>query len=175
MAHFWVYDQLQWAVLPLNERPFSLRQQRCVTLLSPGDIAWKQEVVLIPCARPAGELRALVAGAAADVRINGIRLSLGIQILRDRDEICVGWEKRFYFSTERLALIEPFPGSAADTICPRCRQAVEAGHPSVQCPSCGVWHHNSGDFPCWTYSETCALCSQETALDDAYRWTPEGI
>jgi hypothetical protein len=174
MAHIWVFVGSEWAVLPLNGMLFSLRQRRSLAQQSGESTAWREEVLLIPTARRT-ELWVLLAGVKADVRINGIRLSLGIRCLRDRDEIRVGGTDLYYFSTESLAVAEPFPGSPPNTFCPRCRQAIAPGDAAVKCPACGVWHHKSEDLPCWTYSETCALCSQVTAMDAGYRWTPEGM
>jgi len=175
MAHIWVFDESKWAVLPLNSTLFSLRQQRSVAPQSRESTAWEEEVLLIPTGHRAGETWVLLAGPKAGASINGVRLSLGIRSLRDRDEIRIGGERLFYFSTERLAVMEPFPGSAPNAFCPRCRQAIASGDLAVKCPACGVWHHKSEDLPCWTYSETCALCPQATAMDAGYRWTPEGM
>jgi len=175
MAHIWILDESEWAILPLDGSLFSLRRRRSIADPSRGEIAWEEEVTLLPAEGRDRDSYALLAGGNADVRVNGIRLNLGIAFLRDRDEIRVDGKSLFYFSTERLALLAPFPGSASDAFCPRCRQPIDPGHPSVKCPGCGVWYHNSGDFPCWTYSETCALCPQATPMDAGYRWTPEGI
>lgn len=173
MAHIWVREESQWAVQPLNGSLFSLRHRR--PLADPCGAAYEEDITLMPSVGQAGESWVLLAGSNVDVRVNGIRLDLGIRSLRDRDEIRVAGAGLFYFSTERLAGIEPFAGSSPNAFCPRCRQAIESGHPSVRCPACGVWYHQSEDFPCWTYSETCALCPQTTNMDGGYGWAPEGI
>ena len=108
------------------------------------------------------------------LRINGMRPSLGIRVLRDRDEIRVDGE-RLFFSSERLAAPEPFPGADQAIMCPRCKQEIIDNSTAIKCPQCGVWHHQSEEFPCWTYSERCALCDQSSSLDSGYRWTPEGL
>ena len=108
---------------------------------------------------------------AARVRVNGAPLSVGIRVLRDRDELYFGGGQ-LYFSTERLACVTPFPGSEQACHCPRCKQTIAAQSAAVQCPQCHVWHHQSDDLPCWTYSERCALCDQPTALNGSYRWAP---
>jgi hypothetical protein len=80
-----------------------------------------------------------------------------------------------FYSTERLALVEEFPGANAPAYCPRCKQAIASGHPAVKCPGCGVYYHQSNELPCWTYTDVCALCPQSTALDAGYQWSPEAL
>lgn len=175
MAHLWVRDGSQWSILPLEAGSFNLAQE-IPRACSPGTGAFSnKDVLLTAVADEGGESWVLVAASGADVRVNGTRLSLGIRCLRDRDEIRVEGREPFYFSTERLAAVEPFAGSPAEAYCPRCRQRIEPGHLSVRCPACGVWHHQTEDFPCWTYSETCALCPQTTRMDEGYRWSPEEV
>jgi hypothetical protein len=113
----------------------------------------------------------IILGSAA-VRVNGEPLDVGIRVLRDRDELRAG-DRRAFFSTESLAKIVPFPGGERPTFCPRSRLEITPGSPAVACPQCKVWHHQSEELPCWTYSERCATCDQSTALDAGFRWTPE--
>jgi hypothetical protein len=121
----------------------------------------------------------LLAGSAA-VRVNGSRLDLGIRVLADRDEILLGDVDRsdagrFYFSTENLACIEPFPGGQRAGVCPRCRRPIATGTSAVRCPQCDSWHHEAGEMNCWTCDDKCGRCPQTTALDAGYRFTPEGL
>jgi hypothetical protein len=117
----------------------------------------------------------LLAREKAEVRVNGTRVLGGLRVLRDRDEIAVGGS-RLYFSTERLARVEPFAGPEERVVaCPRCKQPMEPGTPSVCCPGCGLWHHQTEDLPCWTYSAVCSMCSQKTDLDAGFGWTPEEL
>jgi uncharacterized C2H2 Zn-finger protein len=113
------------------------------------------------------------------VYLNGTRLFAGLAVLRDRDELQVrtaeGKRVRLFFSTERVAAIEPFAGSEQAMRCPRCRNPIEQGEPVVRCPSCNVIHHQAETRPCWTYARTCALCDATTTLDGSYRWTPEAL
>ncbi len=102
-------------------------------------------------------------------------MRLGLHVLRDRDAIQVKSRGAMFYSTERLAAVEPFPSIQETVICPRCRTAIETETPGVKCPGCGTWHHQSEDFPCWTYTERCALCDRQTDLDAGYRWTPEAL
>ncbi len=115
----------------------------------------------------------LLDPATANVRLNGQLLVAGLAVLRDRDEILVSGRAPLYFSTEELAKIVPFPGSAEPVFCARCRQPIQAGTPAVRCPSCGHWSEQSETKPCWTYGPFCPMCEQPTALGTALRWTPD--
>jgi hypothetical protein len=117
---------------------------------------------------------AVVSGANARVFVNGEPLALGVARLRDRDELRVGAGAAVYFSSERPACVEPCARDDAPR-CPRCAQAIGRGEPSVRCPSCEVLHHQLRGRACWTYSPSCALCSQPTDLDAGLRWTPEEL
>jgi Zn finger protein HypA/HybF involved in hydrogenase expression len=116
----------------------------------------------------------MISSANAGVSINGLPLTVGIRALADRDEIRAG-ERAFYFSTESLAQVEDFPGSDNALFCPRCKQEIEKNTSAVRCPACSVWHHQTDELNCWTYAETCALCSQQTDLSAGFRWTPEEL
>ena len=121
------------------------------------------------------------AGAPeAPLRVNGRPVPIGMRVLRDRDALSVdGGSHWYFFSTERLAQMQPFeetPG-APPPLCPRCKCPVGDGTPSVRCPACGVVHHQTDDLPCWTgYEderfETCATCDQPATLAAEYRWSP---
>jgi hypothetical protein len=162
MAHFWVLDANDaWTVSPLDGdrvaidgagRAFALRVTRAA----------------------AGEEWVLVAEPLAVV-VNGRPLLTGLHVLGDRDDVRLPGSPPRFFSAERLSAVEPLPEGPAPLACPRCRQTIAAGTPSVRCPQCQVWHHETSDLPCWTYAETCALCDQVTAMDSGYRWTPHGL
>lgn len=122
---------------------------------------------------PASDGDRWVLIAPASVRVNGGAVDTGIVVLRDRDEVCTATQ-RLFFSTEVLAAIVPYPGSKP-TPCARCKLEIEPGAPSVACPRCRIWLHQSEDLPCWRYAPRCALCDQPTALDAGYQWTPEGL
>ena len=122
----------------------------------------------------------LVAGPDAAVSVNGVAMAAtGFRVLRDRDEIRMPGLGRAYFSTESLAVVVPFPGPASAG-CPRCQQPIRPTADSrpadtgVKCPSCGVWYHQTNDYPCWTYSPACSLCGRETSLDSGFQWAPGG-
>ncbi len=119
------------------------------------------------------EVWVLLLREGTDLRVNGMPVLGGLRVLRDRDEIAVGGS-RLYFSTERLARVDPFPGIEERVVaCPRCKQPIQPHTPSVRCPGCGLWHHQTEDLPCWTYSAVCSMCNQKTDLDAGFSWTPE--
>jgi hypothetical protein len=127
---------------------------------------------LLRARTPDGACWIVLAGEA--IQVNGSPLGAGIAVLGDRDEIRIGPERAF-FSTERLATVTIYPGGEHAVFCPRCKLEIAAGTPVVRCPSCNVLHHQSDEYPCWTYAERCALCDQPTALDAGFRWTPEEL
>ena len=121
----------------------------------------------------------LIVPPEHSVHVNGERVMLGICALSDKDEIRVPGRESFFFSTEKLARVEPFPGGVNGQrfFCPRCKQEIQLAGLAVRCPQCGVWHHQSDadDLPCWFYGQHCALCDQPSGLDADYRWTPENL
>lgn len=119
---------------------------------------------------------ALIASPGFAVRLNGRAPAAGLSVLTDRDDIRVGGSTRYFFSTESLAAVEPFPDAERDVFCGRCRQRIEKGACAVRCPGCGVWYDQSRELPCWTYAQRCVFCETLTALDDqGFMWTPEEL
>ena len=175
MAHLWLMDPRAPEPIPLLDSPLDIDAAPVVPVPpgQPGESDSSRTILMK--ADPAGDSWCLVAGAGAAAFVNGERVAVGIRLLRDRDEIRIPHSGRWYFyGTERLAQLAPFPGSAPAS-CPRCRQPVLPATAAVQCPGCGLWHHESAELPCWSYAETCAMCSQATELDAGYRWTPEAL
>ena len=103
-----------------------------------------------------------------------------MRVLRDRDEILLpgiprndgeqadvadAEPQRLFFSTERLAVVEPFPGGAKAVFCSRCKQVIDSGHRAVRCPSgrCGLWHHESAE-----QRPLLDLCRKVLELRSAY-------
>jgi len=189
MAHLWVLPadsngrQLGMAKLADEAEAFLLSHE----VAAPVRMRGKREgsnrsaqIIHVKGTEP--EVWALVAPKGKDVLVNGIPLIAGLRVLRDRDEILLQGMPRMYFSSERLARKEPFPGGGKPFICPRCKLEVEKGQEAVQCPNCGVWHHQvdeqtekEGNLPCWTYAERCAMCHHSTDLAAGFRWMPEVI
>lgn len=178
MAHLWLTDKDEWAVLPLDGAAFVIgggRVRRTSDLLS---LATAQSPVGIRrVADSWGTRWALVAAPGARVSVNGMPTNLGLAVLADRDEIRIPGYPPFFFSSEVLAHVEPFPEADSHGLCPRCKKPIAAGCLAVRCPSCGLWYHQSDAerLPCWTYATHCAACSHPTALDGGFRWTPEGL
>jgi hypothetical protein len=183
MAQLFVVGNYEWLVAALEDEAYSLHGDN-ETTLRPGlraeaaggesDDASSPVILRVPCSS-GGECWAVIHTAGSSVRVNGTALSTGIRALSHRDELRVGGAAgRVFFSSERLACVVPFDG--VDTPhCPRCQTVIERGTPAVKCPQCAVWFHQSDEFPCWTYSPTCALCDQPTELEGGFRWTPEEV
>jgi len=165
MAHLWQFQLDQWQPTPLAGSLLAMSTKGELSQATSSD---SSPIRL----RAAGSEWVLLAGPSARVRINGEPLALGVRVLRDRDEIVVG-SARSYFSTERLASVDPFPDNLGVIFCARCKNKIDPGAPAVRCPGCGCWCHQREDLECWSYSPTCPLCDQSTALDAGYRWEPE--
>lgn len=176
MAHLWVKNETeQWAVLPLEAGAFTLTvspPHPISTLLGENNVL--ASVLLLRTAG-AQTVWVLIAGSGTGVSVNGMPLATGIRVVVDRDEIRVPNADNFYFSTETLARVEEFLSSEQDLFCPRCKQEIESGSKAVKCPACGVWHHQTEELNCWTYSDGCALCAHPTDLNGSFRWTPEEL
>ena len=164
-----------WVAFPLNEAALEMSSPpRAVTPSVWGEHA-RGAVFLVPC-KSEGEgqpVWVLIAGWEREVAVNGIPLKTGLRVLADRDEIRLGGQEPMYFSAESLATVTIFAGAERPVYCGRCRQELRAGDACVRCPRCGVYYHQTEEFPCWTYAERCAFCPQPTALDTGLAWTPE--
>ncbi len=168
-----------WAAVPLSHAAYLLRPERTppITVLNDGQ-SGAGEVLLRRCGTEEGTCRetwVLLCHPGAGLRVNGKFISWGICVLHDRDEIGLPGCEPFYFSSERLVKVQAYPEGREPASCPRCRQVIQPGTAAVLCPGCETWHHQSEELPCWTYAETCALCSRPTALDRGFTWTPEGL
>jgi hypothetical protein len=165
-----------WVTTPLAERA-AVSAARGVLQVRPvgDDPTPATEATIARQGHGATEHWVLLAPPRTGVWVNGSRVPLGIRELHDRDEIRIDAAEPVYFSTERLARIETYTGSARPAPCPRCKQAIETGSPAVCCPQCQAWFHQSEELGCWLYGETCCICGQATALDVGYRWSPEEL
>jgi len=168
MAHLWVEGsstgnaEPEWLVQPLDgEAAVPLPAARAAALL-------------LSSRMPEGESWLIMTVVPSGVALNGAPLRTGIRTLADRDEIRIAGLGRVFFSSERLAQVQPFPGADRRVDCLRCAQEILPGTPAVCCPRCGRWMHMSDELPCWGYSETC-VCPQLTAFDAGYQWTPNGL
>lgn len=186
MAHLWCERDLStgWIAAQLRAAEYELSTEQGAELLEPqADAPIASGIRLVRQTVEGKEQWVLLAERAAAVCVNGARLRLGIRVLRDRDEIIARPAasaeqagKRFYFSTERLARVEPYPGreAAAAARCARCKKPL-ANSQAVCCPKCGAWHHQTDHLPCWTYHTVCSVCDQPTDIETTYRWTPEEL
>jgi hypothetical protein len=187
MAHLWIRDDEQnWTAHALDGHDFDLvpNPPQAIDLArdpvaDPDPMARAPHVLLCQTRIGSRELWALVAGRLHDVRVNGLPVATGVRVLADRDEIRVDGADARFFSTERQARAEPFPGSEEPVYCARCKDRLEMGQPAVRCPSCDVWYHqfekDGKRRPCWTYADTCALCPRSTDLDGGYSWSPASL
>jgi hypothetical protein len=161
MAHLWrIDDDGAWTPTLLDAESFALQPSAVVMRRSGAerDMTWS-----------------LLTPADPPTFVNGAPVLMGITTLADRDEIRVAGARSFFFATETLAGVAPFPAGGPRGFCPRCKQQIEAGAPAVACPRCALWYHQSDTLPCWTYAERCSACAQATALDTGFSWTPEEV
>ena len=110
-------------------------------------------------------------------RVNGESLPVGMRLLEHRDAIGLGPGRTVFFSSEEVAKVAPYLGTAEGACCSRCRDLLEQGQLVVRCPApgCGFIHHESADHPCWTYADGCAACGHPTDLNAALQWTPADL
>lgn len=174
MSQLWLSASGQWQphllaapASALTLRDGSLHLSRVPTLAPP-----LAELCHCP-AEPGSDAWLLLAPTSASVRVNGHSV-LGLRRLRHQDEIRFSGQPPIYFSTERLAVVQPFPGAERPVHCVRCRQEIVRASPAVQCPGCGLWHHAdaAAQRPCWSYAPTCASCSTATT-QNGFAWIPE--
>jgi hypothetical protein len=182
MPQLWVEKEGTWSLLPLGAAAHELSAGGVVPHADsppPEDLAHR--LLLIRGGDAAEAEWVLLAGNRCAVTVNGTPPGVGAHVLRDRDEIVLhgaggSAALRTFFSTERLAVVEPLPAAAGTVKCARCKGTIEPGQMAVRCPSCECYHHEiAGVRNCWTYRPKCALCPHPTLLDGTYHWTPEEL
>ncbi len=131
------------------------------------------DAMLLRSDRDGAESWFVLAPSASQLWVNGRQAHLGIRVLSDRDEIRLANGPRFYFSTERLAQVVPFPGADHEILCARCKMPIELGSAAVSCPACSKWCHARPDLPCWSYKESpvCPQCGRPTNQAE-FQWSP---
>jgi hypothetical protein len=177
MSLMWIRVEADsWSAHELDNAAYALRPTApTLTRHEPGSRPASDGALLLPCtSSAASDTFALVVRPAHAARVNGVVLQNGMRMLRDRDSIQLGDRSPVYFSSEQQPTVEPLPESDQPLFCPRCKAVIETGSPAVRCVSCGSWYHQTDDFPCWTYSESC-VCGHPTALDGDYRWCPDEL
>jgi hypothetical protein len=140
MAHLWVNAGKDgWALAELDGDAFVLTSEtnRPVRFRRPTDgvapLGQSGAAVLRRSGSGDRERCALLSPPAGrTVAVNGLPLSVGIRVLRDRDEIQMRGEPRMFISMERLARVEPYAGPPHA----RCDTEIQPGRPSVRCPRC---------------------------------------
>ena len=175
MANVWQREDSGWVRRPLSEALFTLVTRSRAARHPMASAEAGAPVMLRRCGDAKSALWVLISSGAEKVHVNGQPLLAGLCVLRDRDEIQIGAQSRFYYSTEELARVEPYPGGEGPVFCARCRQEIKAGSPAVRCPACGHWCEQSESKPCWTYGPACPMCDQPTDFDTGLRWTPEDL
>lgn len=177
MSHVWIAsDSDGWSAHELEDAPHAvLPAPPILTRWQPSSRGPAPIALLLPWTRSGGrESFVLLARQTHSIRVNGAPLQTGFRVLRDRDSIQLADRSPIYFSNQRLPVIEPLPETDEPRFCPRCKTLIEPGSPAVHCVNCGSWYHQSDEFPCWNYSDTCH-CGLPTALDGDYRWTPNEL
>jgi hypothetical protein len=175
MSHLWKREaDGAWAVVPLADRTYHLTQGLPASPAdAPADSVTPSGVRLVCVPGSDRNPRwALLAAPSARVTINDQPLALGLRVLRDKDKIRLGSRLSVYFSAERLAVPEAFPGLPRTVTCPRCQQPINEGDRAVCCPQCATWVHYTEPLPCWPYATTCPACDQRTDAGDSYSWSP---
>jgi hypothetical protein len=178
MAHLWIPDNKgDWSVLLLDQNYYLLSADAtCPARLLPAPHAREDDILLGRYKKNgSGESWVVKCSRRARVTVNSRPIYMGVKVLSDRDEILLGDALRIFFSTERQARVEPFPGAAEPVFCPRCKREILKGALAVRCPGCDSWSHQTDEFKCWTYTPTCPVCDYPSALDAGFRWTPEEL
>lgn len=165
----WSARRLDAAQYELSSAPIPIAEE------APINAASGKTARLIRTDRSGMSTWALITSQNSGVRVNSRGVTAGLCVLTDRDEIRTGDGSQYFFSTETLATIVPFPSSDRPVYCGRCREPIEVGAPAVRCPGpdCGIWFNQSAELPCWTYTEKCPFCGFPTALDSGLSWSPE--
>lgn len=176
MGHTWEKDDVGgWVDHPLEAEMVALGQEGPIPLQVDEQLGCVSGPVLMRSLDSSNEERWLilcVPGSRA--RVNETPIPVGARLLKDRDAITFSGRHTVFFSSERLAQVEPYPGTTDDTCCIRCKLPLDPGAPVVRCPNpeCGFFHHESVQHPCWTYADGCAACGHPTDLDAGFQWSP---
>ena len=172
MAHFWDSKfNGQWTVLQLPDEACELYIEGQSTLRLRKS---RGPLMVTPVNRPNGfKAWVLFHQHQQPLWINGLRNRTGIQLLCDRDEVRLSPHPPWYFSSEELPTVRPFPDHGGEAHCPRCKQQISRGDMVVRCPGCFLYLHCDPELlNCWRYSPTCPVCDQPTEERTEYRWIP---
>ncbi len=167
MAYLWFEDLAlnRWFTVPLTGDAWILSTS-APKVLQDGHPTGSgpRPTMMVRRQRAADSQWILLAGREAHLRVNGAPMAFVTHILQDYDEILIGdsnegsWQ-RCFFSAARAVSVTPFPADADPVACSHCEQPILAGQSTVQCPACGLWHHQLGNGQsCWTLAQGCAAC-----------------
>src|SRR5438270_8535343 len=110
MAFLWIQQAREgadeWGVLPLAH-PVVLTGDRSTPVRRASGLMEESGAAVLAPRDNAGDAWALVCAPGA-CRVNGEPVKLAIRCLADKDEILLPGGVRFYFTTERVARVEPF-------------------------------------------------------------------
>ena len=126
MAHIWLQNaNHEWTAIPLSDDECRLESlfNETIEKVSASDGA-PPDVRFLRTEIDNQENWAVVTGYESGVTINGIPLSLGIRVFRDRDEIRWSREGIGFFSSEEPASVVDFPQGDRKVFCPRCKQRL---------------------------------------------------
>ena len=112
--------------------------------------------------------------------VNGLPVPGGLRVLAHGHEILAAG-KRYSFSDESLPVVAVFRVGAGERTptCPVCRGPIKDGENAVRCPRCSHWFYQVDGAegkpakPCWTYAESCRICSHPTSLSGDSVWRPD--
>lgn len=173
MAHLWFRnDEDIWTVMPLDGHAVDVSVHPPRVLAEGFRLGEDAMAAVVRVDTHVSPVWGLVVAAEADVRVNGYSPVARLHVLEDRDEIKTAMFESLFFSTEALARVEEFEVTERPVFCGRCRGRIGEGM-AVRCPHCGIWYHQTGERPCWTYAPNCAFCPQSTSLDAGFDWVPE--
>ncbi len=176
MAHLWTLTKDGWQARTLVARDAGLSPDAhgLLEVVTPSDAANRPGVLLRAPADPARPWL-LLAAPDVPVRVNAVEVPAGLRVLAHRDALQINGCPPAFLSTEDPPAIATMPDAGREVYCPRCKQALAVGAAAVCCPACHTWHHQDERLGCWTYTPTCALCEQRSALDDTPAWSPADL
>ena len=180
MSSFFLQDpSCAWRVCEPNGYPVALMTDPPDVVTCHGDGRRHRGLPSVHRVAPsAGRVEfALLVPPGCPVWVNQTRAFSGLRVLRHRDSVRIGQAPALYFSTERRARVETFPGSEEPTYCPRCRSEILPNDAMVRCPGCQVAMHEipAQERGCWSYAPTCCVCGGPTDFCADYQWHPGSL
>lgn len=120
MARLFYHDSGEWHQTPLDRQTLRLSGAPAPVTVARGDATPHGPSPLLFRSDSGGAERwFILSPPPSPVRVNGRPLCSGLALLSHRDAIQLGAAPPLYFSAERLATVEPFPGGPDFIYCPR--------------------------------------------------------